>query len=47
MQTISNRIVEIKKHLDELEGHVNSTLSILDCQKLTLHEYPKNYTDFK
>ena len=47
MQTISKRIIEIKKQLDELEGHVNSTLSILDCQKAVLNEYPKDWKEFK
>lgn len=47
MQTIAKRIVEIKRELDELEAHVNSTLSILDCPKLILNEYPKDYKDFK
>ena len=47
MQTISKRIIEIKKQLDELEGHVNSTLSILDCQKYVLDKYPQDYKNFK
>lgn len=47
MQTISKRITDIKKQLDELEGHVNSTLSILDCQRYVLNEYPKEWKEFK
>lgn len=46
MQTITKRIVEIKRQLDELESHVNSTLSILDCQRLPLNEYPVKWKDF-
>lgn len=47
MQTISNRIEEIKKQLDELEGHVNSTLSILDCKHFPLLKYPEDYKKFE
>jgi len=47
MKIISDRISEIKKQLDELENHVNSTISILDCKKVQLIKYDINYSDFK
>lgn len=47
MKLISDRISDIKKELDELEKHVNSTISILDCKKIPLIKYDINYVDFK
>jgi hypothetical protein len=48
MITIKSRIDEIKKNLDALEEHVNSTLSILDCQRYPLNAYSNiAWKDFK
>jgi len=46
MKTISDRIILIKKELDELESHVNTTLSILDCKSIPLKTYPDDYRKF-
>jgi len=47
MKTVSDRIIEIKKQLDELEDHVNTTISVLDCKSLPLNPYPSPYDSYK
>lgn len=47
MKTISDRITDIKGELDELEAHINSTLSVLDCKSVPLKEHDKDYKDWK
>lgn len=47
MKTISDRIENIKEQLDELEAHVNSTLSILDCKAVPLKKHDEEYKSWK
>jgi len=47
MISIANRIEEIKKQLDELESHVNSTISVLDCKSIPLNQYPNSYESYQ
>jgi ribosomal protein S21 len=46
MNTIANRVEAIKKQLDELESHVNSTISILDCKAVPINKYPSPYDSY-
>ena len=54
MKTISSRIENIKEQIDELEAHVNSTLSVLNCKAVPLikelegeYEEYKEYKEYK
>ena len=47
MKTISDKIAEIKKELDDLESQISSTISILDCKSIPLNNYPSPYDSYK